>query len=89
MSGRTSPSCCGLATVPKTYGGAETEWESALLSSGAAPAFHAAGLPVDEIDVRVTEGHDPPSGIGREIRDLFSPFVVAIGNGVARRAPRR
>lgn len=40
-----------LATLPKAYGGAETEWESALLSSGAAPAFHAAGLPVDEANV--------------------------------------
>jgi uncharacterized alpha-E superfamily protein len=40
-----------LATLPKAYGGVETEWESALLSSGAGPSFHAAGLTVDEANV--------------------------------------
>jgi uncharacterized alpha-E superfamily protein len=40
-----------LATLPKAYGGVETEWESALLASGAAPAFHAAGLSTDEANV--------------------------------------
>ncbi|MBY6240930.1 alpha-E domain-containing protein [Methylosinus sp. Sm6] len=54
-----------LATLPKAYGGAETEWESALLSSGAAPAFHAAGLPVDEANVTdfLAFSPDNPSSI--------------------------
>lgn len=54
-----------LATLPRAYGGVETEWESALLSSGAAPAFHAAGLAVDEINVTqfLAFSPDNPSSI--------------------------
>ena len=54
-----------LATLPRAYGGVETEWESALLSSGAAPAFHAAGLPVDEANVTqfLAFSPDNPSSI--------------------------
>ena len=40
-----------LSTLPKAYGGAETEWESALMSSGAAPAFQSSGRPVDQTNV--------------------------------------
>lgn len=40
-----------LSTLPKAYGGAETEWESALMSSGAAPAFQSSGRPVDQANV--------------------------------------
>jgi len=40
-----------LAALPKAYGGAETEWESVLLSSGAATAFAATGRPMDEANV--------------------------------------
>ncbi|CCJ07021.1 alpha-E domain-containing protein [Methylocystis sp. SC2] len=40
-----------LAALPKAYGGEETEWESVLLSSGAALAFDASGRPVDEANV--------------------------------------
>jgi uncharacterized alpha-E superfamily protein len=40
-----------LSTLPKAYGGAETEWESALLSSGAAPVFDSSGRPLDETNV--------------------------------------
>lgn len=40
-----------LAALPKTYGGAETEWESVLLSSGAESAFAASRRPVDERNV--------------------------------------
>jgi uncharacterized alpha-E superfamily protein len=40
-----------LATLPKAYGDAETEWESALLSCGAADAFKASGRPMSEGDV--------------------------------------
>ncbi|MBU3888097.1 MULTISPECIES: alpha-E domain-containing protein [Methylosinus] len=54
-----------LATLPRAYGGVETEWESALLSSGAAPAFHAAGLTVDEANVTqfLAFSPDNPSSI--------------------------
>lgn len=40
-----------LASLPKAYGGAESEWESVLLSSGAAENFHASGRPLDEANV--------------------------------------
>src|SRR5512136_2511721 len=40
-----------LAALPKAYGGAESEWESVLLSSGAASAFAASGRPADEANV--------------------------------------
>jgi uncharacterized alpha-E superfamily protein len=40
-----------LAALPKAYGGDETEWESVLLSSGAALSFDASGRPVDEANV--------------------------------------
>jgi uncharacterized alpha-E superfamily protein len=40
-----------LSALPKAYGGAESEWESALMSSGAAPAFQASGRPLDEQNV--------------------------------------
>jgi uncharacterized alpha-E superfamily protein len=40
-----------LAALPKAYGGAETEWESVLLSSGADVAFAASGRPLDEANV--------------------------------------
>jgi uncharacterized alpha-E superfamily protein len=36
-----------LSTLPKAYGAVDTEWESALLSSGATPAFEASGRPLD------------------------------------------
>ena len=40
-----------LASLPKAYGGAESEWESVLLSSGAATAFTATGRKLDEANV--------------------------------------
>ncbi len=40
-----------LAALPKAYGGAESEWESVLMSSGAAMAFQASGRPLDEFSV--------------------------------------
>ena len=40
-----------LAALPKAYGGAESEWESVLLSSGAEPAFAATERPLDEANV--------------------------------------
>ncbi len=40
-----------LAALPKAYGGTESEWESVLVSSGAAAAFHASGRSVDEAAV--------------------------------------
>ncbi len=40
-----------LAALPKAYGGDETEWESVLLSSGAALTFENSGRPVDEANV--------------------------------------
>jgi uncharacterized alpha-E superfamily protein len=40
-----------LAALPKTYGGAESEWESVLLSSGAEEGFAASGRPMDEANV--------------------------------------
>ncbi len=40
-----------LATMPKAYGGAESEWLSTLLSAGAADAFAATGRTVDEANV--------------------------------------
>jgi uncharacterized alpha-E superfamily protein len=54
-----------LAALPKTYGGAETEWESALLSSGASVAFEKTGLPVTEPNVIefLTFSRDNPSSI--------------------------
>jgi uncharacterized alpha-E superfamily protein len=40
-----------LASLPKTYGGAESEWESVLLSSGSAQAFNATGRKLSESNV--------------------------------------
>ncbi len=40
-----------LASLPKAYGGAESEWEGVLLSSGSVQAFHAAGRPLNEANV--------------------------------------
>ncbi len=40
-----------LAAMPKAYVGAESEWESVLLSSGAAYAFQASGRVLDEANV--------------------------------------
>jgi len=40
-----------LAALPKSYGGAESEWESVLLSSGSAKAFAATGRKLDEANV--------------------------------------
>ncbi len=40
-----------LASLPKTYGCAESEWESVLLSSGASDAFENSGRPLDEANV--------------------------------------
>jgi uncharacterized alpha-E superfamily protein len=40
-----------LMALPKAYSGTESEWESVLLSSGAAPAFHSSGRPLDEDNV--------------------------------------
>ncbi|MGA8171679.1 MAG: alpha-E domain-containing protein [Methylocystis sp.] len=40
-----------LASLPKAYGGAESEWESVLLSSGSAKAFKQSGRPLDETNV--------------------------------------
>ena len=40
-----------LASLPKAYGGAESEWTSVLLSSGADEAFAATRRSVDEANV--------------------------------------
>jgi uncharacterized alpha-E superfamily protein len=40
-----------LSSLPKAYGGAETEWESALLTSGAGPNFMASGQAPTETSV--------------------------------------
>jgi uncharacterized alpha-E superfamily protein len=40
-----------LAATPKAYGGADSEWESVLLSSGAAQGFAATGRSLDEANV--------------------------------------
>ncbi len=40
-----------LASLPKAYGGAESEWESVLLSAGSANAFGATGRKLDEANV--------------------------------------
>ena len=40
-----------LASLPKAYGGAESEWESVPLSAGSASAFEATGRPLDETNV--------------------------------------
>jgi uncharacterized alpha-E superfamily protein len=40
-----------LAALPGAYGGAETEWESVLLSAGAGDAFDETGLPANEANV--------------------------------------
>lgn len=54
-----------LAAVPKTYGGADSEWESVLISSGAAQAFEATGKPVSEANVVefLAFSRDNPSSI--------------------------
>ncbi len=54
-----------LAALPKAYGGADTEWESVLLSSGAAAAFEETGKPVTESNVIefLTFARDNPSSI--------------------------
>jgi len=40
-----------LAALPRTYGDAETEWRSVLLSAGCADAFAATGRPLNEANV--------------------------------------
>jgi uncharacterized alpha-E superfamily protein len=40
-----------LAALPKAYGGADSEWESVLLSAGSAKAFKQTGRPLDEANV--------------------------------------
>ncbi|MGA3062876.1 MAG: alpha-E domain-containing protein [Methylocystis sp.] len=40
-----------LASLPKAYGGAESEWESVLLSAGSATAFAQTNRPLDEANV--------------------------------------
>ncbi|RFB79512.1 alpha-E domain-containing protein [Methylovirgula sp. 4M-Z18] len=40
-----------LATLPKAYGGADSEWESTLISSGAAEAFHEHYGEINEANV--------------------------------------
>lgn len=54
-----------LAALPKTYGGAETEWESVLLSSGALVAFEKTGQACTEQNVIefLTFSRDNPSSI--------------------------
>ncbi len=54
-----------LATLPKAYGGAETEWESVLLSSGAAQAFEQTGKPITESNIIefLTFSRDNPGSI--------------------------
>jgi uncharacterized alpha-E superfamily protein len=54
-----------LAALPKIYGGAETEWESVLLSSGALAAFEKTGRDVTEQNVIefLTFSRDNPSSI--------------------------
>jgi uncharacterized alpha-E superfamily protein len=53
-----------LATLPKAYGGTESEWESVLVSSGAASAFHASGRPMNEaavVNFLAFSGENPSS----------------------------
>ena len=54
-----------LVALPKTYGGEDSEWESVLLSSGAAAAFEKTGLPVNEANVIefLTFSRDNPGSI--------------------------
>lgn len=54
-----------LAALPKAYGDAESEWESVLLSCGAAEAFHATGRQVNEFNVSyfLTFAMDNPGSI--------------------------
>lgn len=54
-----------LATLPKAYGDAETEWRSILLSAGASEAFNASGRPLDEKNVVtfLTFASDNPGSI--------------------------
>jgi uncharacterized alpha-E superfamily protein len=54
-----------LAALPKAYGGADSEWESVLLSSGADDAFEATGKPVNEANVIefLTFSRDNPGSI--------------------------
>ncbi|MCX7899368.1 MAG: alpha-E domain-containing protein [Methylocystis sp.] len=40
-----------LTALPKAYGGAESEWESVLISTGASAAFHASGRPLGGVKV--------------------------------------
>jgi uncharacterized alpha-E superfamily protein len=40
-----------LATLPKAYGGADSEWESTLISSGAAEEFHQHYSEINETNV--------------------------------------
>ncbi len=56
-----------LAALPKAYGGADSEWESVLLSSGGADGFRATGLPMDEAHVTdyLAFAPDNPSSIRR------------------------
>jgi uncharacterized alpha-E superfamily protein len=54
-----------LSTLPKAYGGAGTEWESALLSSGAGSTFLASGYVPSEASVTefLTFSTDNPCSI--------------------------
>ncbi|HMK89847.1 MAG TPA: alpha-E domain-containing protein [Methylocystis sp.] len=54
-----------LAALPKAYGGAESEWESVLLASGAASSFEASGRALDEANVTefLTFAKDNPCSI--------------------------
>ncbi len=54
-----------LAALPKAYGGADSEWESVLLSSGADDAFEKTGKPVNEANVIefLTFSRDNPGSI--------------------------
>lgn len=54
-----------LATLPRTYGGPDTEWESALEASGAATGFHALHEVTKEAEAveYLTFSPDNPSSI--------------------------
>ncbi len=54
-----------LASLPRTYGEAESEWASVLLSSGAAEAFEKTGLPASEANIIefLTFSRDNPGSI--------------------------
>lgn len=54
-----------LASLPKTYGSAESEWDSVLLSSGSSESFVASGRPLEEEHVveYLTFAADNPGSI--------------------------